>query len=312
MLSHAEALESILGRLAPGHSHRKFLEVELYQTLAGKRGESRLQSRFKEFYLDGEFHVLWDVNLSIGSWKVQMDGLLLTEKCALIIESKNISGKIHFDEKTGEFYRFDDENVKTVMEDPRIQLNKNKRFLAQWFKSKKINLPIEGLIVFTAKKCEFISKPADAYICKAYQMADCLLKILSTFPFEATNLKLLKLKKLLQNSRTPYRQTPLCQYYYIEPADVKPGVYCRSCKLLTMQRDKRSWTCNKCGERDKEAHHFAIREYFSLIDTQLTNQRLRDFCRFSSRAAASRLLAQFDLETTGELKSRVYFLKKKE
>lgn len=252
---------------------------------------------------------MWDVNLSIASWKVQMDGLLLTEKGAVIIESKNISGKIHFDEKTGEFYRFDDDNVKTVMEDPRIQLNKNKRFLAQWFKSKKINLPIDGLIVFTAKKCEFIFKPADVHICKSYQMADCLLKIWHHLPLEATLIKLSKIKKLLQTSQTPYRQTPLCQYYYIDPADVKSGVYCRRCKLLAMQRDKRSWTCNKCGVREKEAHQFAIREYFSLIDVQLTNQRLRDFCQISSRHLAMRILTQLDLQTKGDSKSRFYYLK---
>lgn len=313
MLTHAEALESLLARLAPNHPQRKFLEVELFRTKAGKRGEIRLQSRFREFYLEEEFHELWDVNLSIGSSrKVQMDGLLLTERCALVIESKNISGRIHFDEKTGEFYRFDDDDVKEVMDDPRVQLNRNMRFLTQWFKLKKINLPIQGLIVFTSKKCEFISKPPDTYICKAYQMTDYLLKIHRTFPFESApvQLKLAKIRKLLQNSQTPYRQIPLCQYYYIDTRDVSPGVFCRNCKLLTMQRDKRSWTCNKCSGRDKDAHQFAIQEYFSLIDAQLTNQKLRDFCGIESRHLAMRILTQLDLQTTGDSKARFYHLKK--
>ncbi|WP_084243875.1 nuclease-related domain-containing protein [Planomicrobium okeanokoites] len=106
-----------------------------------------MRKHFVEFHSHEEFHVLWDVSLEMGDWKIQMDGLLLTERCAIIMDSKNISGKIHFDEQTGEFYRFDDDNVKNVMKDPRIQLNKNIRFLAAWFELKKIKLPVSGLII---------------------------------------------------------------------------------------------------------------------------------------------------------------------
>lgn len=182
MLVKTEALERLLSRLPDGHSQLKFIQSEWHRTASGQRGETRLALRFKEFHLDEAFHILWDVNLKLGDWPVQIDGILLTGRCAIIIESKNISGKLHFDELTGEFYRYDDSNMKTVMEDPRVQLEKHIRFLTAWFKARQISLPVRGLVVFTAKRCEFIAKPLSASICKTYQMPDTLLKIWNASP----------------------------------------------------------------------------------------------------------------------------------
>ncbi|TWT08535.1 NERD domain-containing protein [Planococcus sp. CPCC 101016] len=296
----------MLARLVNHHPQRPFLERELHWTTAGKRGESRLQKKFNEFYLEEEFQILWDISLKMGTWPVQMDGLLLTKRGAVIIESKNINGQLHFDEKTGEFYRINLAGEKAIMEDPRVQLNKHIRFLTQFFKMKKINLPVSGLIVFTAKDCEFASKPHRASICKTYQMIEYLLRILQAFPLEAENIKLGKIRKLILSNETPYKQPPLCTHYFIDPKDLQPGVYCRHCRTLSMQRDKRSWICNKCGVNDASAHLLAIQEYFTFVEPEITNQKFREFCGLESPAVAKRLLTKLDLESSGAAKNRTY------
>ena len=308
VLKKTEALERLIGRLPTNHSQMRLIQSEWHRTASGQRGENRLASRFKEFHLEEPFYVLWDVNLKMDNWPVQIDGLLLTERCAIIIESKNISGKIHFDEKNGEFYRFDEDDVKTVMEDPRVQPNKHMRFLAAWFKLRKVTLPIHGLIVFTAKKCEFIAKPADTPICKTYQMPEILLKIWTASPPQAPDLKIPKIKKMLLSNQTPFIQIPLCKRYFIRPGDLKIGVYCRNCESYGMLRVKRSWQCPSCCHRDSCAHALALQEYFTLIDTHITNEKFREFCGLGSRFVAGRLLNQFDLHTTGESKARRYYL----
>lgn len=312
LLNSAEGLKLLISRLPADHQSQSYLQNELHRTASGIRGELRIEARFNEFHLDEDFRVMWNVQLQLGNWPVQMDGLLLTERCAIVIESKNISGKIHFDEKTGEFYRFDDDAVKTVMEDPQIQLRKNIRFLSIWFKKHKLHLPIHGLIVFTAKKCEFITKPSRTPICKTYQMPEMLLKIWQASPPQASAIKLTKIKKTLQTNQSSYKTIPLCKKYFIDTADLKLGVYCRSCQLHTMQRCKRSWQCMRCGERDKDAHHLAVREYFTFVGSVLTNQEFRRFCGIDSTFVASRLLNQMDLVVKGELKMRTYELKKLE
>jgi hypothetical protein len=312
LLNKTEALEKLLLRLGPVHPQRDFIDTQLYRTAGGKRGEQRLKARFKEFWIEEEFNALWDVSLTLGDWPVQIDGLLLTGRCAVVIESKNISGEIHFNEATGEFFRIDSDGNKTTLEDPRVQLAKHVRFLERWFRQRKIALPVTGLAVFTAKQCEFASKPRGAPICKAYQMSDYLLNIWQSHPPNAANPKLPKISKLLLNHQTPFRRTPLCQHYSIDAADLKTGVLCRGCRTLTMKRAKRGWTCSRCGGRDPLAHESAVREYFSLVDSVLTNREFRRFCGVESIFVASRLLSQLDLKRSGDRKDRKYELKKQD
>ncbi|QDY45111.1 hypothetical protein FK545_05235 [Planococcus glaciei] len=101
----------------------------------------------------------------------------------------------------------------------------------------------------------------------------------------------------------------MCKRYFIDPSELKPGVYCRGCQWYAMQRVRRSWQCPRCGERDSSAHVLAVREYFTLVSSELTNQEFRRFCGIKSRSVATRLLKELNLETTGELKARVYQLK---
>ena len=299
----------MLARLKDPHPQRPFLERELHWKTAGKRGENRLQKKFGEFYLEEEFQILWDISLKMGAWSVQMDGLLLTKRCVIVIESKNISEQLHFDDETGEFYRINSTREKTIMEDPRVQLNKHIRFLTQFFKTKKVNLPVSGLIVFTAKDCEFASKPHRASICKTYQMIEYLLRILQAFPLEAENIKLAKVSKLILNNQTPYKQPPLCAHYFIDPKDLQPGVYCRHCRILSMYRDRRSWICSKCSACDASAHLLAIQEYFTFVEPKITNRKFREFCGLESRAVATRLLSQLNLKRFGDLKTCSYHLR---
>lgn len=311
LLSQTESLERLLYRLPENHPQRPFLQVELFRTAAGKRGEDRLERKFIEFSPEENHRFLRNICLSLGEWRVQMDGLLLTERGAIIVESKNISGQLYFDDKTGEFSRVDLDGIRTVMEDPTIQLNKHIRFLAKFFKKHKINLPIEGIVVFTSKNCEFMTKPATNYVCKTYQLIDYLFKILHAFPQEATHQNLAKIDKLLQKFHTPYKRYPLCQLYFIDADELKSGILCENCKNHTMVRKRKAgWICGQCQTADPQALQQAIQEYFSLMHTQLSNQQLRQFCNLESPYAASRLLATFELETAGALRNRTYQLKK--
>ncbi len=78
LLSETESLERLLYRLPENHPKRQFLQVELFRTAAGKRGEKRLEQKLKEFRLAENHHFLRNVCLSKGEWRIQMDGLLLT------------------------------------------------------------------------------------------------------------------------------------------------------------------------------------------------------------------------------------------
>ncbi|HSI68223.1 MAG TPA: nuclease-related domain-containing protein [Planococcus sp. (in: firmicutes)] len=300
-----------MARLPQHHSHRPFLKIELQRHAAGKRGEGRLMEKFNEFYSAAPYEILWDVQLSLGNWRVQMDGLLLTEHRAIIIESKNISGRIHFDLLTDEFYRTNLEGVKTVMDDPTVQLDKNIRFLQTWFQIQKINLPVEGIVVFTSKQCEFISKTPGKHICKTYQMNHLLYKLLEIKSSQKKTLKVNEIQNLIESNQTPFKHVPLCEHYFIDPSDLTTGVLCSECSQHSMKRVLKKWICEECGHRDPRAHHLAVQEYFALVDKEMSNLQFRQFSGIESIFVASRMLAEFDLAKSGSKKNRRYQLKSK-
>lgn len=309
LLPEVKALEALISRLPAQHSYQKFLEVELHRTSAGKRGEEKLLKKLAEFNWKENHLILPDVSLSRSDVKIQMDSLLLTHSQAIIIESKNIHGKIHLDDSTGEFYRYDNDGKKTVMENPAIQLKRNIRFFDAWLKSKKLDLSVKGLIVFTSKECEFISKPQKIPVCKTYQLHDYLYSMLGASSQQpSVNLK--KLKKIIESEQTPYKRISLCDYYRIDPAILIKGVRCVKCGSFGNGTIKRIyWYCNICGHADAQAMNNTIKEYFSLVSHMISNSELREFSLLESRHAASRILLKYDMEKIGEQKVRKYRVK---
>ena len=268
-------------------------------------GERRLEAKFKEFYIPEPFEVLWDAGLAIGDWRVQFDGLLLTGRCAVIIESKNISDELYFDAETGEFYRKNAAGGRQVFEHPAVQLNKNRYFLEQWFARRGIALPVDGLVVFTAKQCVFMTKPTLAEMCKLYQMPGRLLGILKKYP-PVCDGPFQKAVTRIPQQMVPYRRKPLREKYFIAVEEVRKGVYCVKCRSLGMRLTDRSWVCGSCGCREREIGARLVDEYFALVSDVLTNRGMREFYGIASRHVVTRILKKADLVSEGKRKDKIY------
>lgn len=312
LLPHGQAIHYFIARLPKTHDQREYLENQLHRKTAGERGEIKMRKKFQEFHLDENFAALWDIGLVDGDWKTQFDGLVITEKCIIILDSKNVSEDLHFDEKTGEFIRMNSKGQRLILDNPVFQLNKNIQFLKRWLGKRKIDVRVKGLIVYTANQCLFHSKPSGAPICKTYQMNDYLYNILRPLPPDPAPLKINKIKRLIEANHSPYVRRPLCETYKIAYGDLQKGVYCADCKGYQVARVKRNWVCSGCGAKNSSAHHFALQEYFSYVDDSLSNKEFREFCLLGSAAAANRILTKYDFIITGENKARRYHIKKNE
>ena len=55
--------------------------------------------------MPGPFKVYSDIRMHLGEWKVQIDCLVLTDRCCIVIESKNMSGDLYFESDSEEFYK---------------------------------------------------------------------------------------------------------------------------------------------------------------------------------------------------------------
>lgn len=308
----ALAIECLLKRISSNHKEREYLENQLHRATAGIRGEGKMVKKFREFSYDGNYWPVWDLNMELGEWAVQIDGLLLTDRCAIVLDSKNVSGEIHYDPVNEEYYRKAMPGGEILtMDNPVFQLNKHIHFIRKWFSLHKINLPVTGLIVYTANNCVFKTKPTDALICKTYQMNQYLYQILRDSPQTAVSRSLEDIGKLIAANQVPFKLSPLSEFYKINLRDVKTGVYCNECFSHRMQRVKKSWICAACGNKDAAADRLAVQEYFSLIDRELTNRKFREFSGVSDSDVVKRILRKFDLEISGDRKTRVYKIKDK-
>ena len=307
-MPQAHAIQHLIGRLPEQHPQKKYLENQHHRKSAGARGEGKMQKKFKEFHVDEDFDALWDIGLEQGDWITQFDGLILTKRCVIILDSKNVSDDLHFYENTGEFIRLKANGERLVLDDPVYQLKKNIQFLTLWFKSKKLDVQVKGLIVYTSGNCMFHSKPKGALVCKTYQMNEYLYKILRSTPQDPTPLKINKIKRLLETNHTPYVRRPLCETYQIPYDDLKKGIYCGSCHGYQVVRHRRNWVCRDCNAKNAAAHHVALQEYFSIVDDSITNKDFRVFCRLESADIANKILSKYDLVVSGENKARRYRL----
>lgn len=310
LLPKSSAIECMLKRISASHKQRDYLENQLHRASAGVRGEGKMVKKFREFSYDGNYLPVWDLNLVLGEWAVQIDGLLLTDRCAIVMDSKNVSGEIHYDAVTEEYYKKAVPGGEILtMDNPVFQLNKHIHFIRKWFKIHNINLPVTGLIVYTANSCVFNTKPSDALICKTYQMNQYLYRILRASPQVAVSKPIHEIGKLIAANQVPFKKSPLSEYYRIEMKDLKTGVYCNKCSGFNMERVKKSWICSGCGNKDAGADRLAVQEYFALVSDELTNKKFREFTGIVNSDAARRVLSKYDLEITGERKMRIYRIK---
>lgn len=308
-LTRVEALQAAIRRLPRNYERFADLEKELRNAEAGVRGEYRLKRKFIEFYTERKFEIMWNVSLSLGDWPVQIDGLLLTGTAAMVIESKNISGDLYFNNETGEFYRINAQGEKTVMDNPAIQVEKHIRFIKAWFSKQSIHLRVDGLLVFTAIQSELKTLPQNIHTCRVHQMIEKLFRVLNNHPNPLyTDSSLKDLRVLIESRQTPYVQKPVSLYYSIDQRNFATGIYCVNCKTHTIKRHHGKWFCSQCGATNNEAAFQAVREYFAIMGGPVSNKTIREFTGISDRHQVKRLLAGNKLMIKGNKRYCTYLI----
>ncbi|MFB6468631.1 nuclease-related domain-containing protein [Cytobacillus sp. Hz8] len=306
-----QLLEILLSRLAPNHPKKPDIEKELAKRWLGYRGEQNLDYHL-HFIPEKQYTILHNLRLTNNEkYYFQMDTLLLHQNFLLIIEAKNIMGKLLFEGNHNQLIR----NMKDhdeAFQDPITQV-KNQQFqLASWLQSKKLpSIPIDHLIVISNDSSIIQTQSISTYnkhrIIHAPLLKERIESIRSQYKQEVLNQKVLKkITKLLISEHTPLTMDFL-QKFNLSNSTIRNGVRCPNCNSIPMERAHSTWLCHSCGTTNKNAHIEAIYEYFSLIKPFITNQEARKFLLLSSKDTASRLLKGMNLPSTGSYRDKKYF-----
>jgi hypothetical protein len=302
-------LQAILERLVPDYPKVPLLKENLSKGLAGYSGEKSIEYHLS-FLSKEDYYVLHDIRLSDGEHYFQIDTLILTTKFALIIEIKNLAGSVKFDTDFNQIIQSKN-GIEHALPDPVLQLQRQEALFKKWLKRNKLpSIPVKGVVVISNSKT--ILRSNDSSLHQKIIRSDYLLykinQIQSLFSSNVMSKKELKrVTRLIKREDTPLNQSIL-KLYNIPPEEIMRGVFCDSCRHLSMKRIYGTWQCPRCFKRKKDSHLAAIYDYFLLFGHEITNNQLRDFLMISSPALSTRILNSVAPNTRGKNKGKIHLL----
>ncbi|MEH7335183.1 NERD domain-containing protein [Neobacillus drentensis] len=306
-------LEALCRRLPLNYPKYQQILEELGRRQAGYQGEVSLDYYLRLLPID-KYMILHDLNLPDGDYNCQIDTLLLTPEFALIIEVKNMAGKLIFDTENRQFTQIIHENEKGYP-DPISQAERHQEYIKKLMVDHKFPpVPVDYLCVISNNYSSYVITGKNAYkvkprVCKSDAFINKIQffeNMYSTPQLTAKDLR--KLGRLLVKMNT-IPTNYILKKYEIKKEDIKPGVFCPNCNHVPLIRKKQQWFCPSCGKLSKDAHINALMDYFLLIDSKITNRQFREFGQIKSEDVAKRLLRSANLISSGTKKGRVYFPK---
>jgi hypothetical protein len=304
-------LDALLRRLPSSHQKYQQILDECGRRQAGYLGEKSLDYYYRDLPHQ-KYMILHDLNLPDGDYNCQIDTLLLTPEFALIIEVKNMAGKLIFDTENEQFTQINNDTEKGYP-DPIAQSERHKVYLEKLMASHRFPpVPVDYLVVISNSYASYVitgknSHKVKTRVCKSDAFLNKIhfFEKLYTKPIlHAKDLR--KLSRLLvKMNKVP--TSYILKKYGIIKGDLLTGVYCPNCNHYPLIRMKKKWYCTSCDTFSKDSHINALKDYFLLFDSKITNQQFREFAQVKSHDTAKRLLHSVNLNYSGTKKGRAYF-----
>ncbi|MYL33873.1 NERD domain-containing protein [Pontibacillus yanchengensis] len=306
-------LEALTRRLP--QSHPKWVEIkEKHRTFAtGYAGEKALH--YPLSFTEGTFHLFFDLRLKHSYNKYfQMDSLLVTPSFMLIIEAKNISGTLFFDDRFQQVIRTNETN-ESALPDPIQQVGAQKTKLKQWLLEHNYPvLPIETLVVsanrYSVLKASDTHSNATSNVIRIETLPHKISYLQQKYPTSkmiSSSLSQLSDELLLHHQEYSPNVLALHQ---LKPENLQKGLFCNECEHLPMRRIHSKWVCPSCSHLSTNEHIHALRDFALLIDSSINNPQLREFLMVNSRHTAKHILSKLDVVKIGENKGSRYSLEK--
>lgn len=279
--------------------------------MAGYRGEQSLDY-YLGFLSKKRYLIFHDLRLSNSLHFFQIDTLILSPFFILLIEVKNVTGTLYFDNIFHQLIRTVN-GKEEGFPNPLLQVKRQRSQLSEWIKNNKFPaVPIETLVVISSPSTIIKASTENKYRFQNVIHRENLISKIESLEEKYKEEKLSekelrKLSTFLLKQHTP-NVPDVLQRFHIPETDLLKGVHCPSCFSIPMRRKGSSWVCLTCNYSSKEAHLAALQDYALLLLSTITNQQLRDFLQLPSRSIATNILISIDLKHSGATRGRTYQL----
>lgn len=300
-------LEALIRRLPSDHKDLFRIEEEYRRRSAGFQGEEDFDKHFLEFRPHYPIAILHDICLRHNGIFFQMDSLLITPASIILFEVKNLAGKIIVKNNPTQFIQENPEGQFRVIKSPISELERKETFMKAWLNNRDLNIPIAKIVVFAYLNELNIEKTPETRIAFTHEIPT----ILYNMPIQEsilTNKEIYKIAKEMRNDHCEYNPFPLIETMNLDKTDIKSGVFCPQCSYRGMRWEDKSWRCDKCRYSAIDCHLPLVKDWFYLLNNELTNRELRLFANIDNRNIAKRLLSKSKLIMKGSRRNAYYVM----
>ncbi|NYF23535.1 nuclease-related domain-containing protein [Sporosarcina sp. JAI121] len=298
-------LNALIPRLHPSQLEAQKAKEDLRNRKAGFGGEQHFDKHLLEFKPRYPHAILHDISLKQNGIYFQMDSVLITPAFILIIEVKNIAGKIIVKSNPTQFIQELPTSERKVLTNPIAELERKQFFLNEWLGQRMIEIPIRGIVAFAYTNELIFESTPETKIAFTTEIPSYLYSL----PVQKEIMGKAAIRKLafeLINNHQEYDPFPLTKSMHISPKDILPGVICPVCNARGMHWMRRKWSCQKCNHAGTDYQYAALEDWIYLIDKRITNKEFRNFLLLNDRQVAKRFLARSRLKHEGKGKGSFY------
>ena len=297
------AHDRLLDLLPDWEPKRQALIDQQKNRKAGLAGEKRVLEVLRSIDLPQGSVVFWDVSLPLfpGVW-IQFDILILSCFGLLILEVKQIAGRLRFVSNPAALQKIENNLVTLTMGCPAAQFGDQRAGLETWLRMRSFHIPVHGSVVFTTNPI-IEDIPRGLPIISLRELRMYIRDYLRGNPaFTIDELK--RLIHAFESSRSRFLPYPLCSNYNIDHSKVPLGPRCNCGQQLVKDTEK-VWVCNRCNLRSKVSYRKVLLDWFLLRSKTITVSQCAALFGIH-RQSAWRILNQLPLEKHGNGRQTFY------
>ncbi|TWT03562.1 nuclease-related domain-containing protein [Planomicrobium sp. CPCC 101079] len=294
--------EALLKRLPAHHGKRGLIQEKLNGARAGLGGEERLDQLLESFDPPYPYLLLQGVELP---GKCQIDLMLITPSWIMLLEVKNIAGRLRFTENPSALHQLTPTGETKGYKSPITQMETAEMKITKLLKHLDCPLRVKSALVIAYPSQIVEAVPSGIKVWSA----DEVLIQLDRLQMAAASISPGQMKALgdhLLSIQDHYNPFPLAPKFNISPDEIENGVFCPRCRLKKMDRFLRKWECKSCFLLIGDAHFEALEEWFMIYKSTITTAECQEFLDLPDRDTAKRLLKRMGLEERGGRRHRQY------
>lgn len=279
------------------------LQSTYHALLAGHTGEKRVLFELKELtFPHSVIHNF--ISFNQVRQKVQIDIVLICQHFVLVLEVKNITGRIDFDDKRRQFIRTRPDGQQESFMNPVDQVKRHVQQVEQLLVADSNFIPVVSAVVIANHNTIIGRLSGEVPIFNVSGLRTFVGELCKKYAHVQVNMR--RVVSVLKAAAVEERFEPP---KILEQLEIRRGVLCATCGREMVIRN-RGFKCMKCHTWDVDdlCLKKSLADYKRLYGNEITNKAFRQFFHLQNPSTANKYLCKLQLPFKGKNKGRKYFL----